>query len=460
MSYSSKLVIVTRRSSPHRKEHGSSNGGFCGCGYSDAYRSGQATEYRVIESKQSGSGNVVVVHHYRPPPESLEQRQSDYYQRRSRVESLKLRSALETDGEGNLNTIQVTIESRPWALWADNNDDYGTVEFTDQMDKTLHDTMIEGQTTKTLRVQHITPEILSALSRTEKVRLLRCLSAGAKKIYLNTWVNGKGKILANEIDQATIMILSLALRYRDRDNLLGELIGLSTPKTIISLKDYASTPPLMHPGMITSLAHATARNLTQCRKGNDYQHGSRSLLQHIPDLIASIITQMDLDVDLNSTQLGETFQELAHNWPKTEDQNVAGSSDDDRHEGQDRGYQVGLVLAGIRHSLHTNIVRKKKKLDYIKLFVRVALKALAATPVGGRAFTAFEPIADFTNEKKLAKVKEVAREAWKKIYGYYLDNVETKIKRYGEYEDSWNKYKEALKEVLEVTEEDLAAELE
>ena len=92
---------------------------------------------------------------------------------------------------------------------------------------------------------------------------------------------------------------------------------------------------------------------------------------------------MNLKDDFNSTLLGETFQHLAHNWPKPEDQNAAGVGEDDRHEGQDRGYQVGLVLAGIKRSLHKHIVRNKKKLEYVKLFVQVVLKSLAATPVGG-----------------------------------------------------------------------------
>jgi len=341
--------------------------------------------------------------------------------------------------------------------WSDDNkEDFGTVELTDQMYEVLADVLSEERRPKTLRVQFMNPEILHDMRRTDKVRLLRCLSNGIQNIDLEIWRNGRSRMLSNEVDHATIMILSLAMRYKNHDDLLGELIGLSTPRTISLLKNYKSVTPLMRrPGMITSLAHAAARNLTQCREGNEYRHGSRSLLQHVPDFIASIITQMDLKDDHSSTLLGETFQQLAHNWPKPQDQIVAGIEENDRHEGQDRGYQVGLVLAGIKRSLHAQIVRDKKQLEHVKLFVQVALKALAATPVGGRAFTAFEPIADFTNDKRLKKLKDIAMDAWKDIYGHYLDNVETKIQRHGEYAASWKKYKEALEEVLDETDKDL-----
>lgn len=213
--------------------------------------------------------------------------------------------------------------------------------------------------------------------------------------------------------------------------LVGELIGLSTPKTIGLLGKY-NWPFLEISTRITELAHATARNITQCRLHNNSTHGSFSLYIHVPRFIASQLAKLKSG---DTGHLTEALKTLATKWT----------------EGEDRGIQLGLVLAGFRLCLHNAMKQSTERLDYVTVFIQAIFGGLSGgwNPAAP-AMTATKPIVEKFLEYLKTKKEKKFKDVWEQIWEEFQNKIEILIPRTSREErTSFDEYKKTLKEVIE-----------
>ena len=260
-----------------------------------------------------------------------------------------------------------------------------TIDLTRQRYRAIAANAPRRRRPESLCVHLVNPDMLRALSRTQRLRLLRCLSKRHVSVCLSvrTLVGDQAAYdLATPregltVDLATILILSVALRGDENMPLVGELIGLSKPSTIVLLAEH-----------------------------------------HWPPLRGSIM-----------------IAELATNWT----------------EGQDRGIQLGLVLAGLRLCLRKAMKRSTLYWERLAVLMQAILGGLGGgfNP-GAPAVLAIKPLMERLFGGVIKRGEKKFEEFWEKIWNGFRDEIETLIPRTSEQDRaSFDEYTKALKAVME-----------
>lgn len=288
-----------------------------------------------------------------------------------------------------------------------------------------------------LHVRRFNPEVLDVLSRTQRLTLLQCLAdetislclwmrtrVGGKEVYRRATPRGRVTV-----DLATVLILSVALRGDENMPLVGELIGLSKPSTIVLLANHR-WPPLRGSLMVAKLAHAAARNITQGRMRGAL-HGSLSLYEHVPQFIAFQLEGLKEDDIL---PLNRTLRRLAAN----------GTA------GQDRGIQLGLVLKGVRLCLRNAMTRETLNWKRFGVLIQAILGGLSGgfNPAAP-AVLAIKPLMERFVGRRIEDREGKFKMLWGKVWNGFRDEIETRMRRTTQQERaSFEEYTRALNGVM------------
>ncbi|KAI0166423.1 hypothetical protein GGR57DRAFT_446684 [Xylariaceae sp. FL1272] len=376
-------------------------------------------------------------------------------QRRGHASSRRKQQAFNSEQPINWELHPNLDDYKPKLQWVFQDTAACEIELGDLHKDILQGVPEDNRPTK-LRIDRINPEILeNSLGRDERIFLLEYLSKKKLEVAVNerkldpetpgkrginetiraTWIYvSKDKKV--KIDLAIIMICSIAFRTTTDNQfrpLLGELIGLSDPDTLQRLAEYPWLLP-SRCAKISKIAHAAARNLTQRRpRGSGALYGSRSLYYLVPPIIATQLEglwhQGSSNKDIPEGLLSELIH-LATHWA----------------EGDDRGIQLGLVLAGIKRLFDKIQEKEGKKWDNIALGLKMVVSGLAAFFKGAAA--ARPAIDEGMQRAKEAKMDKVQRD-WNRIWADFQKRVETCIGRETEEEKTaWESYCKNLKEAM------------
>lgn len=283
------------------------------------------------------------------------------------------------------------------------NQNLGTIA----LDENPYDKLLKGfprdNDLQRISVRDINPEALRSLDRTTRLLLLKHLSETSVRISLQ--VNNKmltGKANGKKVDLATLLILSVAQRGHSCGELVGELIGLSTPSTANLLAKYIQ-PPLVNSDMILPLVHATARHITQPRARNGDTIGRFQLFRHVPHIVASALSDLD---EAKVDRLKRVVRDLGTKWKKADEM----------------GIKVGLVLVGLKIQLRRAI--DGNNLGLAKLLTKIVFGGLSAVPAAGPFFSATGPIAEKLIDRREEKKNKRFTKVWDMMWIAVQDAVD------------------------------------
>ncbi|KAH0836005.1 hypothetical protein FOPE_04384 [Fonsecaea pedrosoi] len=248
------------------------------------------------------------------------------------------------------------------------------------------------------QVMYTSLNLRKYLDRTHCLMLLHALSKQRVKIWLKI---GNRPMSNVHVDQATVLILSIALRSRsgEKAELVGELIGLAHPRTLEYLARYIR-PPLCDASIIASLVNATVRQYTQPRRANNGELGSFQLFRLVPPIIADLL--MKLDQRTTTNFLKGVLTRLITSHP---------------NEHKERGMKLGLLLVGIRKALRRLLENDKKNRSRFELLVDCVFGLLSsAGPLGvGGALTVVQLLVKQIWKAKGEVRERKLRELWESI---------------------------------------------
>ncbi|KAJ4320913.1 hypothetical protein N0V84_005617 [Fusarium piperis] len=283
------------------------------------------------------------------------------------------------------------------------------------------------QIPETAQVHYFDPEILGCgIDRTACIVLLRHLSEEPAKVVV--WDSDCGLVTEKsgvDVDLATVLILSVALRDVEHVNFAGELLGLAPLETVERMRPFLR-PPFLDSLAIVNLTHGAARHISQVRNGNNGRHGDYRLLKVMSSAIASLLQWPDDFLAENPIDwFVEAINEIFTTW-----------KDD-----SDRGLQVGLLLVGEEKFLQGILAKAELKADWGITLLKSIHGAASGAPVAGFVASAVEPwferAAIALKDKKLAEYKD----AWCQIWQGYSHNFRNDIILYGEVKIGDGSYK-------------------